>query len=169
MRALLLPNEITDLARPCYADEDKAIRCIAEAEVTYLKSTLGDELFLRLKKENEDEHTELMNGGEWIDRNGRKYYFSGLKTALAYYAYAKIVRSGDLIQTRFGSVVKDESYSSPADLKAKMQVYNECFEIGDTTMKEVCHYLANHRELYPEFPVKVKIKSKSVTIRSIGQ
>ncbi len=65
----------------------------------------------------------------------------GIKTALAYYTYARIVKNGDLNVTRYGLMQKEDEYSSRPDIKEKVMAYNDAFSIADRYLKECVRFL----------------------------
>ena len=62
---------------------------------------------------------------------------TGLKTALAYYTYARIVKNGDGNVTRYGFVQKENEYSSHIEFKEKVMAYDDAFSIADRYLKNV--------------------------------
>lgn len=91
-----------------------------------MKLALGDALLLDVK-EHQENYDELLNGGSYDAGYGEKRSFVGLKTALAYYTYARIVKNGDGNVTRFGFMNKNNEYSSRSDFKEKLMAYNDAF------------------------------------------
>ena len=89
-----------------HIDTEKIEAYIRESENIDLKSALGDALFLDVK-EHPENYSELLNGSSYTIECGGKRSFVGLKTTLAYYTYARIVKNGDGNVTRFGFVNKD--------------------------------------------------------------
>ena len=170
MRNLITYEDITLLARPCSADEEMANAMIAEAQREDLKRQLGDSLYLEVLADNPAEkYSVLINGGEWSDCSGRRHYLVGLKTALAYYVYARIVRDGNIQATRYGSRVKDDDNSSEAYNAELQRQYREAFASADLYMGEAVAYVKANRRLFPEYPCdEPKMKSNRVQLRIIG-
>ena len=167
MQQLITQNDISVFARPCNCEEDLAKRCINEAQMLDIKNALGDNLYLRLFKIDPDIDF-LLSGGEYKDVCGNIRVFAGLKTALCYYAYARIVRAGSGRQTRYGYVEKSGDYSQNADIKMRMQAYNEAFAIADGFMSEVLIYLHNNKTKYPEFKNR-GLRNNRLNIKKIGK
>lgn len=169
MRHLITYQDISLLARPCTTDEDMAMAMIAEAQRVELKPRLGDALYIQLMAETPHERfTTLLNGGVWSDDCG-DHLLIGLKTALAYYALARITRDGNIQETRYGSVVKDDQYSEDPEKAERQRQYRELFSQADSYMAEVLDYLAHNREIFPEYKVCAKMRSNRFTIRTIGK
>lgn len=170
MKNLINYDEVTLLARPCSADDEMVNAMIAEAEREDIKRQIGDELFISVKADQPDEkYSVLINGGEWTDCGGRKRLLTGLKTALAYYVYARIVRDGNIQATRYGARVKDDDNSVEA-LNAELQRQTrEAFSSADLYMGEVLAYIKANRELFPEFRCsEPHMTSNRVQLRIIG-
>ena len=92
---LITTDEVSKLARTMsvHIDTEKIETYIRESENIDLKSALGDTLFLDVK-DHPDNYSELLNGGSYNAKCGGKRFFVGLKTALAYYTYARMVKNG---------------------------------------------------------------------------
>lgn len=134
---LITPEEISLLARPCHVDEQKAIAYIVEAELNNIKPALGDDLFLRLKR---GENRLLLEGGEY-ERDGKLYYIAGVKRALAYYVYSRLLESGSVDLTRQGVVNRRSEFSDEADEREKISVSRETYTIADRYMQEIAQYI----------------------------
>ena len=107
MRNLITYEEISQLARPCTTDRDMAEAMIAEAQRVELKPRLGDALYLKLiADEPEERFKVLLEGGEWKSDCGDNL-LTGIKTALAYYALARIVRDGNIHAIRLVLCVRE--------------------------------------------------------------
>ena len=170
MRTLITYEEISQLARPCTTDKDMAEAMIAEAQRVELKPRLGDPLYLLLLADQPDKrfHT-LLNGGEWTDCAGDARLLTGIKTALAYYTLARITRDGNIQETTYGSVVKDDQYSMDPEKTERQRQYRELFSQADTYMAEALSYLTDQRAAFPEYKVCGKMRSNRLTIRTIGR
>lgn len=199
MRNLITYEEISQLARPCTTDEDMAKAMIAEAQRVEIKPRLGDALYLKLLELDErfivdagdasatsdieidaeddaastisslDPYQLLLEGGQWVDANGAAHLLTGVKTALAYYALARITRDGNIQETRYGSVMKDDQYSMDPEKTERQRQYRELFGQADSYMAEALHYLAQNRQAFPEYNTCAKMRSNRMTIRTIGK
>ena len=169
MRNLITYEEISQLARPCTTDEDLAKAMIAEAQRVEIKPRLGDALYLKLTDDSpEDRFNVLLNGGKWEDSCG-DHLLTGIKTALAYYALARITRDGNIQETRYGSAVKDDQYSMDPEKTERQRQYRELFSQADSYMAEALNYLAHNRQTFPEYKTCAKMRSNRMTIRTIGK
>lgn len=139
---LLTPNEVSLLARPVYSDEQKAMRYIYEAEQNNLKPAMGDDAYLRAKRNRTAETEMLLKGGTYTDEDGRERHFAGLKRALAYYTYSRLVESSNIELTRQGVVNRRSDYSDEADRQERIEASRETYAIADRYLKECLAYLA---------------------------
>ena len=92
----------------------------------------------------------------------------GIKTALAYYTYARIVKNGDLNVTRYGLMQKEDEYSSRPDIKEKVMAYNDAFSIADRYLKECVRFLEEKKADYPLYKGSGKIKANRTVFRILG-
>ena len=120
-------------------------------------------------KEHPENYSELLNGSSYTIECGGKRSFVGLKTTLAYYTYARIVKNGDGNVTRFGFVNKDNEYSSRSDFKEKLMAYNDAFSVADRYMKECVRYLNDNKKDFPLYRGNGGINANRVTFRVLGE
>ena len=82
----------------------------------------------------------LMDGGAYTYDNN-KYRFDGLYTAVAYYTYARMIKSqaGNLGVT--GYRTPNDQYNSMADLKDRQTAYADVKSMADSYMADCLSYL----------------------------
>lgn len=167
---LITTNEMMTLARDMsqHIDKSKIEVYLRESENIDVKSALGDTLFIDVK-EHPEKYSVLLDGGVYETECGEKKVFAGLKTALAYYAFARIVKNGDGNVTRFGLVKKESEYSSNSDLKEKVMAYNDAFYVADRYLKECVRYLDDCKNQFPLYRGKGKIKANRTIYRILGE
>lgn len=136
-RPFITPQDISLLARPCYADEAKVLAYIYEAEQNNIKTKIGDDLFLRLK---DGENPLLLEGGIY-EKNGKRYQLNGIKKALAYYAYSRLLESGSVNLTRQGVVNRRSDDANAVNEDNIIKISRETYAIADRYMQEVMDYL----------------------------
>lgn len=136
-RPFITPQDVSLLARPCYADEAKVLAYIYEAEQNNIKPKIGDDLFLRLK---DGENPLLLEGGTY-EKNGKRYQLNGIKKALAYYAYSRLLESGSVDLTRQGVVNRRSDAANAVDEDNIIKISRETYAIADRYMQEVMDYL----------------------------
>ena len=129
---LITREDIARECRPTSAEEELVDRCIEEAQNLDIIPAIGADWWLRvIDRDNDAVAMLLWQGGLYQDANGCNRLFSGLKKALVYYAYGRLVRSQIGNSTRFGFQVKSDQYSDSAEMKAQSQAYNEAFSVAD--------------------------------------
>lgn len=170
MRNFITYEDISSLARPCTTEPELAEAMIAEAQRVELKPRLGDALYVAVGEvDTKGRFGTLLDGGQWQDRCGQARLLTGLKTALAYYALARIIRDGNIMPSTYGAVVKDDQYSAEAERAERQRQYRELFAQADTYMAEVLQYLASNREVFPEYKPCGKPKNNRLVIKTIGK
>lgn len=167
---LITTKEVSYLSRDMssHVDEEKINTYIRESEDIDIKSALGSALFVDMK-EHPEKYELLLNGGTYTDGCGEIHSFSGLKRALAYYTYARLVKNADGNLTRFGFVEKVNEYSNNAEFKKQLMAYNDAFSIADAYLKECVMFLNENKKDYPLYKGNGGIKAKRTTYRIIGE
>lgn len=95
---------------------------IAEAELGIVKQAIGDANYIAL-------HSmcgNWMNGGVVTDAKGVQHYVAGFNAAISYIAFAHLLRH-TITATAFGSVVKTDENSNPAQIWDEAKYY---FNVG---------------------------------------
>jgi hypothetical protein len=165
-RNLISLADIHMLARPCSTDADAADSFIAEAQRTDVRPRISDAVYLMLFEHPEDQHViTLWEGGVWRDRCNAPHVVTGLKTTLAYYALARIIRDGNIQATTYGAVVKDDSHSTEALTTERSRQYRELFAQADGYMSECLRYLDTHAEKFPGYTCAKKSPHNRMSIR----
>ena len=160
-------QDICNGVRPTSADEELVNRCIEEAQNLDIIPTFGADWWLRVLDREHDAVAQLLwDGGLYTDNDGNARLFAGLKKCLLYYSYARLVRSQGGTSTRYDFVVKADQYSDSADLKAKMQAYNEAFATADG-YKAQCLLFIN--EGSPCNASRHKLTNNRLSIKKIGK
>lgn len=150
-----------------HIEQDKFEAYIRESEDIDLRGALGDALLLDIK-ENPDRYGTLLNGGVYEDTCRAKHVLTGLKTALAYFVYARMVKNADDNVTRFGFTNKNNEYSSRPDHREKSSAYNDAYSVATSYLKECVAYLNAHKEEYPLYKGNGGVKSNLTTYKVIG-
>lgn len=137
MDLIIQPEEVGALARPIsqHIDREQLVAYITEVEQLQIRPTLGGVLFSNIKQ-SPSAFAIILNGG--IDEVGE--VSGGIRKAMAYYVYARIIREGVTIATRFGAVEKNDEYATRLDQERKNTIHRECVNIADTYMAEVVRY-----------------------------
>lgn len=165
---LITREEIDAECRPCTAQDALVNRCIEEAQNLDIIPAIGADMWLRLLRIPEGDAdavaTLLWEGGIYVDKCHISHIFAGLRKALLYYSYARVVRASGGVSTRFDFVVKADQYSDSADLQAKTQAYNEAFSIADGYKAQALAFLNTS-----EACCRRKIVNNRLSLKKIGK
>ncbi len=165
---IITVKEMASITRQEYIDDDKLGRIIHESEMLYVKPAIGNEIYLRLitNPVSEDCNT-LLDGGVY-SLKGKRFQFEGLKTALAYYAFARSAKSS-IIPTRYGTVEKKSEYSNQAVLTERQKLIRETFEVADRYLKDCVNYIVANPDTFPGFKPGKMRSPHSINFRIIGE
>jgi hypothetical protein len=138
-RPIVTPLEMMELTRLEYSDQDKLVPLIREAEL-HVKATIGDELYIRIVTNPPDPaFDDLLEGCVYRTTCGDRS-FEGLKTAVAYYAYAKVCKS-DIVPTRYCNADKRSEYSYHSTLTERQKNVREALEYADKHLQDCLDYI----------------------------
>lgn len=170
MEHLITPAEVSNYGRPISknVDEDKLNAYIIEVEQMNIKPVLGDSLFLSIleKGEADEKIGMLLKGGTY--KSGEKVYtFVGLKAAISYYVFAKYLMVGDFNATRYGVMMKEDSYSSHISSAERSNAYSDTLEVANCYLRD-CVEFCKINHLMSGKPGSQKA-SGAVKIRKIGK
>ena len=171
MEHILQPADLRTLGRPIgKVAEEKLKAFITEAEQLHIKPILGDELFLKLLDDREQESKDivtLLNGGTYTDKRDKLHSFMGLKVALSYFVYAQNLMSGDIESTRFGSVMKNGDYSTHISSKERSDAYNNAVDVAKAYLQECVSFCKEIGLI--KAAGRTKYNVGGITIRKIGR
>lgn len=156
---LITPQEFAVLARPVsiHLDDDEVVKFIDECEDVFIIPAIGYGNFKAIVStgnfDDVDEDFDpvvFAEGGEYEDTeecgcsDGKKVlkYCKGLKATLAYYVYAKMLRSDGSIVSRAGYMRHNDEYASHVDDNQKQ--YSDVMNIADKYMGDCLQYLKKH-------------------------
>lgn len=139
---LITYSEACKLARSIsqHVDRERIDTFIREAETLDVKPVLGDMLYIAVKRDPV-RFTALLQGGVYECPDGTTRSFEGLKSALAYFVYARFVRSSDAQVSRVGFVNKDNEHTSRTNDAEKERVYNDALAIGQRYLQECMEFV----------------------------
>lgn len=172
MEHLITPDEFKTLSRPVsvHLDDNDVQAFINECEQLYIIPAIGYGNFKAAATDGDwdasfDESFDknvIVNGGEWSDGDTLQNCV-GLKSALAYYVYAKIARSDGSIYSRSGFMRHEDQYSEHVD-DSKLKQYNDVMDIAETYLGNCLRYLKSHtngKEVKP-------VRGSRIRINAIG-
>lgn len=122
---------------------------IEEAQIKDLKTVLGDAFYwdfvnnIALAK-----YVLLLNGGTYLNCEGNEVSFAGIKKALAYYAYARIIES-NIAVTRYGAGVKKTELLEPINASVIARASAQHISMAVVYMNEIASFLDKQKADYP--------------------
>lgn len=153
-KSILSVGQFRELARPTslHIDESEVMAFVRECEDAYIIPAIGYANYksAAFGSEWDDTFDDSFNGvifvdgGEWTYTacNGDKElrYNYGLRKALAYFVYAKMLRADGTIISRTGAMRHRDEYGDHVD-DSKLKQYNDVMRLAE-------HYLASSMDYY---------------------
>lgn len=186
MNHIITPEEVREYGRAMSSHIDKKVLevLIQETENMDIRPVLGAVFFQNLVEADREEPfiKLLLNGGYYPhifdpafdatfqqEANVLDAHFQGLKSAVAYYVQAKLVKTNDNQITRFGVMQKDSEYGTRPSLAERNDQYNDLASVADQYLRDTLEYLNIYRERYPLFGCKGNIRNNRTIYRIIGE
>lgn len=167
MEHLLQASDWAKLTRPSSVnmDEDDINLFIKECEDIYIIPAIGDDLFLQLCAANlDDKLIILLDGGQYTDNGQKKHIIRGIRTALAYFVYAKMAKNDGAVVGRSGFMQHNDKYSARMDDKNRVNKYNDCMNVAEKYLSDCLNYM---KFIYGKDNVK-PIRGSRVRFLAIG-
>lgn len=172
MDNLLTATEVRALCRPISQNfKDSTIEIyIPEAEQIDVKPILGEQMYIDLSEAQTGttltaNQELILDGGVYTVEN-RKYVFSGLKKAISYFVYSRLIRNADGQLVTFGFVNKELNESSRPELKEKLNAANDAMATGNVYLNEVLQFIKLNN-LDPYYPCS-EYRVRRMSINAIG-
>lgn len=147
MDNLITAAQVRVLCRPISVHYESADieTYIGEAEQLDIKPILGEQMYIDLSEAQtgttlSDNQKLILDGGIYTV-DSRKYIFSGLKKAISYFVYSRLIRNSDGKLTRMGFVVKDTAESERPMLKEKLVAADDAAKTGNAYLNEVLQFI----------------------------
>lgn len=186
MKHIITPEEVRQYGRAMSSHVDKKVleALIQETENMDIRPVLGAVFFNNLVEGDREEPFVklLLDGGYYpyifdptFDATFQQpavvldAHFQGLKSAVAYYVQAKLVKTNDNQITRFGVMQKDSEYGTRPSFAERNAQYNDLASIADQYLRDTLEYLNIYRERYPLFGCKGSIRNNRTIYRIIGE
>lgn len=164
---MLTVEEFKELARPSSAhlDDNEVLAFVREEQDVFIIPAIGYELFKALLGETlTAEQSTILNGGEWTDtKKSVLHLCKGLKAALAYFVYAKMMRSDGTLLSRAGSMRHNDQYAAHVD-DTKLKQYNDVMGVAENYLSNTMEYInyLNDDKLQP-------VRGSRCHIHAIGE
>lgn len=170
-KPLITVDQFRKLTRPTsvHLDEEDVLSYIRECEDERIipaigwgnfKSSLGIQVWDKTFDDSFIPNLWL-DGGEWQQQatgtDGKEYtkeyYCSGVRKALAYFVYAKMLRADGTIVTRSGTMRHRDEYSDHLD-DPQIRQYNDVMNMAERYLAECLLYLNVHRKNRQIHPIR---------------
>ena len=163
---ILTVEEFKELARPTsrHVDEDEVIAFVRECEDIHIIPAVGLEKYQALLEESISEPDKILLEGGIYEKDGKKEKCAGLKTALAYFVYAKMAMADGSIMTRSGMVQHNDSYAERTDDKNRVRRYDDVMNVAEEYLNSALLYLRTLEGYEKTKPVR----GTRLKIHSIG-
>ena len=161
---ILTVEEFKELARPTskHVDEDEVMAFVRECEDIHIIPAVGLEKYQALLEESISEPDKILLEGGIYEKDGKKEKCAGLKTALAYFVYAKMAMADGSIMTRSGMVQHNDSYAERTDDKNRVRRYDDVMNVAEEYLNSALLYLRTlegYEESKPVRGTRLKIHS----------
>ena len=172
-RHILTAGELKGYVRPIsrHVDDEELETFIRECEDTVIIPAIGLKRFKELcgeENQSGDENRILLCGGEYKNRKGELKQCVGLKAALSYFTYAKMIMSDGTILTRTGLMQHNDSYAERSDDKNRVRRYNDVMNVAEEYLSTCLAYLASLNKVCCGNAEAGRVKGTRVRIHAIG-
>ena len=141
---------------------------IKQAQQFDLKPLLDEEFYKDLTDNSSTAPNSLLLIGGGYNHQNKSYEFSGLKAALVFYAYARIIENQNIHVTRFGVVYKNNAdVSKRVDEKTLQRLVQQARNQAKVYWDECELFLNRSSTNYPLWLKKPTSKSR-INITAIG-
>jgi hypothetical protein len=145
---------------------DRVNTYIMEVEQLQVAPAIGVGLYEHIDSGSsalsEEQLTLLMNGGYYDAPDGSRAQCGGLKNAIAYLAYVRIIQNNQLNVTAFGDTVKKSEFSEPSEEGQVIYAANQARKVGQAHLNSCVDYVR-------AIGVARAKKTRTTTFRAIGQ
>lgn len=151
---ILLADIITLKPISINTNETKKVNpYIMEAQEFDLKPCLGDEFYISVLAQKDDNwsdpnYSDLWNGKQYT-YNNKEYVFQGMKAALIYWSYARIITNIGQDETAFGVMQKLNDYSQQIDGKQLAMKVKQTLSGAANFKNDFIDFLNRNKELFP--------------------
>ncbi len=138
-----------------HVDNEEVEAFIDECEQLFIIPAIGAETFLALCGEKlTEEQTLLLEGGQYVGKSKEKRIFKGLRSALAYFVYAKMAKNDGAMVGRSGFLQHDDEHASRMDDKNRVNKYNDLMNVAEHYLSGAMKYLSTWNKKDEVKPVR---------------
>ncbi|MEC4050669.1 hypothetical protein OX284_014615 [Flavobacterium sp. SUN046] len=124
---------------------------INEAQEFDLKPLVREEFYMDLLNSEDQPVWKLLIDGGSYQYKDRTYYFQGISTVLAYYAYARFVMNSGAVSTSHGMVIKTNPNSQPLSLEERKNFYYKKRAEAGNLFNDIKKFIERKYQDYPSF------------------
>lgn len=121
-----------------HLDEYEVERYIEECEDVYIIPAIGLDVWDDVMAGGQK---DLLNGCVYVDCCGNRHKCKGLKSAVAYYVYAKLAMNDGSIVSRSGFMQHVDERAQRASDRQRVDRYNDVMKIADKYLAECVLYI----------------------------
>jgi hypothetical protein len=140
-----------------HVKEDRVNNAILEAQQLDLKPRIGEQMYIELletKATPTEAFRALMLGAIYTNpSDGLKYEFAGVKKALSYFAYSRLIKGISSSVASTGFVQKNNDFSQHTQLKEKLAASKDAEITGAAYLQECVDYIKRNPATFPKFEV----------------
>lgn len=146
---------------------------VEEAQNMDIKQQIGDATYVQIldfisKVSESPDYTKLLEGGRYTDGCGNPFIFEGLKTTLAYYVLARMIKNINFDVSRFGLNSKIDQYSTMTEAAQRKVMENDARRTADTYFAECIRYLRAFPDTFTAYGCKILRPRNNNRFRVIG-
>jgi len=130
---------------------DKSDEYIREAQELDLAQLLPPKFYADLVANYQSVKYQILIHGDSYTVDGLTYYFAGLRAVMAYFAYARLVLTVDVVNTPFGLNRKLSQDSEPISHVQKRDIRDESRQTANTYFNQCVEFMKANRDDYPLF------------------
>lgn len=119
---------------------------VVDADRAELQTEEGAEIYALSEADLTTEEYKFLFGGYYTDDCGGEKKIAGIKEALAYFAYARLVRNAQVNVTPYGVVRKLGEESEPTSQTTIASVSADAYNIGKALLAEALRYWRKYGE-----------------------
>lgn len=145
---------------------DRFSMFVDEARRMDIQPAIGSDLLYKIDNDSTSPLTyaALLDGGDY-EHNGDRYLFPGLKKALCFFVYARLVKSNQVNVTAYGVTIKTNENSEPVEEKTIQRISNDAYNTAIAYLQDCMTYI---QRMLPTQEVKGISEHKKTRFSSIG-
>ena len=132
-------------------EEAFVLSYVLQAQQKDLKPFIGAAMYFDLVSNVSAENTALLDGGESTDINDNPIFFSGVKAAVSFFAYARILGGNDVRARIASNSVQETENATVAEINPVYIAVKHAQSEGKRLMNEAIEFIDGNSSDYPLF------------------